>query len=152
VSRRRPAVIAAATVTGTAALLFAGYTAAGAAGLIDVASLATLGVLIAARAAVRGRKPRPVRQEKQRRDPGRRPAIRAAAFPAYASIASDLEWGRMSRRHYEHSLRPRLTRLATALGREGTVAIPSLTGPADADGPGVDVATLDRIISQLEGP
>jgi hypothetical protein len=151
-SRRKRAVAAAATVTGTAAVLFAGYAAAGASGLIDVASLATLGVLIVARAGVRGREPRPVRQERQRRDPGRRPAIRAADFPAYASIASDLEWGRVSRRHYEHSLRPRLVRLAAALGREDTVAIARLTGPADADGPGVDLATLDRIITQLEGP
>jgi hypothetical protein len=152
VSRRRSAVAVAATVAGTAAVLFAGYAAAGATGLIDVASLATLGVLIAARATVRGREPRAVRPGKQRRDAGRRPAIQAADFPAYATIASDLEWGRMSRRHYEHSLRPRLVRLAAALGREDTVAITSLTGPADADGPGVDLATLDRIITQLEGP
>jgi len=58
----------------------------------------------------------------------------------------------MSRRHYEHALRPRLARLAAALGREDAVEITRLTGPADADGPGVDLATLDRIITQLEGP
>ena len=149
---RRRAAAAAATVAGTAAVLFAGYATAGAAGLLAVATLATLGVLIVARGAVRGQKPRPVRKEKPRRDPGRRPALRAADFPAYASIASDLEWGRMSRRHYQQSLRPRLARLAAALGREDTVAITSLTGPADTDGPGVDLATLERIITQLEGP
>ena len=151
-SRRRQAVAAAATVTGIAAALFAGYAAAGATGLIDVATLATIGVLIVARGVVRGEKPRPVRPEKRRRDPGRRPAIRAADFPAYASIASDLEWGRMSRRHYEHSLRPRLVRLAAALGRADAVAITSLSGPADSDGPGADLATLDRIVTRLEGP
>jgi hypothetical protein len=151
VSRRR-AVAAAATVTGIAAALVAGYAAAGAVGLIDVAALATLGVLVVARGTVRGEKPPAVRDKKQRRDPARRPAVRAADFPAYARIASDVEWARMSRRHYEHALRPRLARLAAALGREEAVATTSLTGPADTDGPGVDLDALDRIITQLEGP
>jgi hypothetical protein len=150
VSRRRQAVAAVATVTGTAAALFAGFAAAGAAGLVDVASLATLGVLIVARGAVRGQKPRPVRDKKLRPDPGRRPALRAADFPAYATIASDVEWARMSRRHYEHALRPRLTRLAATLNKQAV----DLTGPpaGDTDGPGVDLATLDRIVTHLEGP
>ena len=148
---RRRAVAGAATVTGTVALLAAGYAAAGATGLIDVAALATLGVLIVARATVRGEKPRTVRPEKQRRDPGRRPALRAADFPAYATIASDLEWARMSQRHYQHSLRPRLARLAAALNKSRAV---DLTGPpaGDVDGPGVDLATLERIVTQLEEP
>jgi len=149
---RRRILVAAVTVTGTAAALVAGYAAGGATGLIDVASLATLGVLIVARGPVRGEKPRPVRDKKRRSDPRRRPALRAADFPAYTTIASDLEWARMSRRHYEHALRPRLTRLAATLGREDEVDITRLTGPADTDGPGVDLATLDRIITQLEGP
>jgi hypothetical protein len=149
---RRQAVAGAATVTGIAAALIAGYAAAGATGLIDVASVATLGVLIVARGVLRGHKPRSVRPEKRRRDPARRPAVRAADFPAYARVASDVEWARMSRRHYESALRPRLTRLAAALGREGAVAIPSLTGPADTDTPGVDLAALERVITQLEGP
>ena len=148
---RRRILLAAVTVTGIAAALVAGYAAGGATGLLDVASVATLGVLIVARGTVRGQAPRPVR-DKKRRDPGRRPALRAADFPAYATIASDLEWARMSRRHYEHALRPRLARLAAALGREDAVEITRLTGPADADGPGVDLATLDRIITHLEGP
>ncbi len=149
---RRRVVAGAATVTGTAAVLAAGYAAAGATGLIDVAALATLGVLIVARGMVRGQKPRSVRPEKQRRDPGRRPAVQAADFPAYASIASDVEWARMSRRHYEHGLRPRLARLAAALGRQDAVNITRLSGPADTDGPGLDLATLERIITRLEGP
>jgi hypothetical protein len=142
VSRRRRAVTAAATVTGTAAVLVAGYAAAGAAGVIDVATLATLGVLIGVRAAIRGEKPRPVPPRKQ--DKQRRPAD----FPAYASIASDVEWARMSRRHYEHALRPRLARLAAALGQPS----PPHIGQTDTDGPGPDLATLDRIVSRLEGP
>ena len=144
----RRTLAAAAAVTGTAAALVAGYAAAGATGLIDVAAVATLGVLIAARGTLRGEKPRPVRPQKQRRDPVRRPPD----FPAYATIASDLEWARMSRRHYERALRPRLARLAATLGREDTVAITSLSDPAGTDAPGVDLATLDRIITQLEGP
>ena len=148
-SRRRQAVAGAATVIGTAAALVAGYAAAGATGLIDVAALATLGVLIVARGAVRGEKPRSVRPKKRRRDPGRRPAVRAADFPAYASIATDVEWARMSQRHYEHALRPRLARLAAALGKSGAI---DLTGPADPDGPGPDLATLERIVTHLEAP
>jgi len=145
----RRALAGAATVVGIGAALVAGYAAAGATGLVDVAALATLGVLIVARGTVRGEKPRPVRPGKQRRDPGRGPAVRATDFPAYTSIASDVEWARMSRRHYEHGLRPRLARLTAALGQEDPVDI---TGPADADGPGPDLATLDRIITRLEGP
>jgi hypothetical protein len=146
--RRRQAVAVAAAVTGIAAALVAGYAVASATGLIDVAALATLGVLVVARGAVRGQKPRTVREKKQRRDPGRR----TADFPAYATIASDVEWARMSRRHYVHALRPRLVRLAAALGQEDAVVITSLTGPADTDGPGVDLATLERIVTQLEAP
>ena len=148
----RRALAGAATVVGIGAALVAGYAAAGATGLVDVAALATLGVLIVARGTVRGDKPRPVRRGKQRRDPGRRPAVQAADFPAYTSIASDVEWARMSRRHYEYGLRPRLARLTAALGQQDQVDITSLTGPADDDGPGLDPATLDRIITQLEGP
>ena len=138
---------AAGSAPGAAAALVAGYAAAGATGLIDVASVATLGVLIAARGTLGGQEPRPVRPRKQRRDPGR-----PAGFPAYVTIASDLEWARMSRRHYERALRPRLARLAAALGRPDVTAVTSLSGPQDADRPGVDLATLDRIITQLEGP
>ena len=149
---RRRILLAAVTVTGIAAALVAGYAAGGVTGLIDVASVATLGVLIVVRGTVRGETPRPVRDKNRRRDRGRRPALRAADFPAYTTIASDLEWARMSQRHYEHVLRPRLARLAAALGREDAVDITRLTGPADTDGRGVDLATLDRIITHLEGP
>jgi hypothetical protein len=149
VSRRKQAVAGAATVIGTAAALVAGYAAAGATGLIDVAALATLGVLIVARGAVRGEKPRSVRPKKQRRDPGRRLAVQAPDFPAYASIATDVEWARMSQRHYEHALRPRLARLAAALGKSGAIDI---TGSAGPDGPGPDLATLERIVTHLEAP
>jgi hypothetical protein len=157
VNRRRPgarAVAVVATVTGIAAALVAGYAAAGATGLIDVASVATLGVLIVARGTVRGQKPRTVQDKDRRRDPGRRPASRAGDFPAYTTIASDLEWARMSRRHYDHALRPRLARLAAIMGRSPAVDLggPGPSATFDSDGPGIDLATLDRIITQLEGP
>ena len=42
-----------------------------------------------------------------------------------------------------------LARLAAALGRPEAVA-EDLTAPSDADGPGVDLATLDRIVTRLE--
>lgn len=148
-SRRRRAAAGTAAVTGIAAAFAAGYAAAGATGVIDVAALTTLGVLIVARGAVRGPRPRPVLPSKQRRGPGRRPAIRAEDFPAYASIASDVEWARMSQRHFEHGLRPRLARLAAALGKP---APPQVTGTAEDDGPGPDLATLERIVTHLEAP
>jgi hypothetical protein len=147
---RRPRLAAAAALTGTGAVLAAGYAAGGPAGLVDAASVATLGILIVARGTLRGPRPRPVRLKEMW--PGREPrtTVLAADFPAFAKISSDLEWAQLSRRDYEHLLRPTLARLAAALGREQAV---DLAGPpaADGDGPGVDRATLERIVAQLEG-
>ena len=147
-SRARRVVALGAAVIGVAGALGAGYAAAGPTGLVDAAALATLGVLVLARGLVRDEKPTAVRDKGHRR----RRAVRAADFPAYASIASDVEWAQMSRRHYEHGLHPVLTRLAASLGRPQAVA--GLGGPANAldpDGPGVDRATLERIVAALEG-
>jgi hypothetical protein len=152
VSRARSWAAATAAVIGVAGALAAGYASAGPTGLVDAASLATLGVLILARGLVRDEKPAPVRDKGNRRHRRNRPAVRTADFPAYASIASDLEWAQMSRRHYEHGIRPLLTRLAASLGRPRAVA--DLGGPGNAldpDGPGVNLATLDRIVAKLEG-
>ena len=146
---RRVAALTAAAI-GVAGALAAGYAAAGPTGLVDAAALATLGVLILARGLVRDEKPKSVRDKGHQRRKGR--AVRAADFPAYTSIASDVEWAQMSRRHYEHGLRPVLTRLAASLGRPQAVA--DLGGPGNAldpDGPGVDRATLERIVAALEG-
>jgi hypothetical protein len=141
-----------AAVIGVAAALGAGYAAAGPTGLVDAAALTTLGVLVLARGLVRNEKPRAVRDKGHRRGLLRRPAVRAADFPAYASIASDLEWAQMSRRHYEHGMRPLLARLAVSLGRPQAVADLARPGNAlDPDGPGVDLATLERIVARLEG-
>jgi hypothetical protein len=142
-----------AAAIGVAAALAAGYAAAGPTGLIDAATLATLGALIVARGTIRGEKPPPVRAKRSRSR--RPPALRAADFPAYASIASDVEWAQMSRRHYEHAMRPMLTRLAASLGRPQAVADlgsgPGSARSLDPDGPGVDLATLERIVTTLEG-
>ena len=152
-SRRRPpastllAGIGAAV--GLVAVLAAGYAAAGPAGLVDVTTVAAAGVLIVARGTVRGEEPRPVRTRNNWRIRRRRPAVSTAEFPAYRKMASDLSWGQVSRRHYEHGVRPMLARLAAALGRPEAVA-GDLTAPPDADGSGVDLATLDRIVTRLE--
>jgi peptidoglycan/LPS O-acetylase OafA/YrhL len=148
--RARPRVAFAAAVIGVAAALAAGYSAAGPAGLADAAALAALGVLILARGLLREETPPVVRAKGSRR---RRPAVRAAEFPAYATIASNLEWAQMSRRHYENVLCPMLARLAATLGRPQAVAGQASQGnPLDPDGPGVDLATLERIVTALEGP
>ena len=96
-----------------------------------------------------GRERRPVRARNNWRIRRRARAVGTAEFPAYRKMASDLSWGQVSRRHYEHGVRPMLARLAAALGRPVAVA-GDLTAPPDADGPGVDLATLDRIVTRLE--
>jgi hypothetical protein len=150
---KRPRLAVVAALSGIAAALVAGYAAAGPTGLIAVASVAALGVLIVARGTVRGEKPLPVRAKNPRRDPQRRPAVRTADFPAYTRIASDLEWARMSQRHYQHALRPTLTRLAATMGRSAAVARDlAAASDRDADGPGPQLAALDRIITKLEAP
>jgi hypothetical protein len=45
-------------------------------------------------------------------------------------------------------VRPLLARLAAALGRQAPADPPPR--PADADGPGPDLAALDRMITELE--
>lgn len=144
----------AAAAVGIAAALGAGYAADGPAGLIDAAAVAAAGVLVVARGTVRGEKPGPVRAKDLLRYRDRTPAVSAADFPAYRKIASDVEWAQLSQRHYEHAMRPLMTRLAVTLGRAEAVAA-DLAGAerlADTDGPGVDLATLNRITARLEEP
>ncbi len=132
-ARRATKARRAAAVVGIAAVLGAGYVVAGPSGLVDAAALAALSVLVVARGTVRGQIPRAVRPKDPRGEQA--PAVRAADFPAYRKIASDLEWAQMSRRHYEYTMRPMLARLATALGRprprsSGGRRPPAPTGPA----------------------
>jgi hypothetical protein len=155
VRRARRVIALAAAVIGIAGALAAGYGAAGPTGLVDAAALAALGVLITARGMIRGEQPPAVRPRSWRRHRRKRSAVRAADFPAYATIASDLEWAQMSRRHYEHGTRPMLARVAASLGRPQAVAAelaePPNAAALDPDGPGVDLATLERIVAKLEG-
>jgi len=150
VSRRALLAGLAATVALTA-VLAAWYAAAGQAGLVDAAAVAVVGVLVAARGTVPGQEPRPVRIRKWRRRE-RSSAVSAAEFPGYRKIAADLSWGLVDRRHFEHGVRRTLARLAAALGRPDPLAGESATGsgPPDADGPGADLAMLDRIVTRLE--
>jgi len=148
---RHPRLAVAAAVVVIAAVLAVGYLTAGTTGLVDAAAVAAVGVLVVARSTVRGEKPRPVLAKKSWPDPRRRSAIRAADFPAYRRIFSDLEWAQMSRRHYEHALLPMLARLAATLDR-GRPVPSELTRPPSpaADGSGADPATLERIVATLE--
>jgi hypothetical protein len=151
--RRARLIGVTAAAVGIAAILGAGYVAAGPAGLVDAATLAAVGVLVVTRGTVRREKPGSVRYPDLLRN--RRNTDHTAGFPAYRKIASDLDWAQLSRRHYEYMTRPMLVRLAAALGRPQAVA-EELNGRSagngvDADGPGVDLAALDRIVTRLEG-
>ena len=145
----RRALLAGVAAVGMAAVLAAGYAAAGPAGLADAATVAAAGVLVLARGTVRGEEPQPVRTGHKWRNRQHAPAVSTAEFPAYRTIASGLSWALVSRRQYEYSVRPMLSRLAAALGRPDAVP-QDRAGPPDADGPGVDLATLDGIITRLE--
>jgi hypothetical protein len=148
---RKPAAVAlGAALAGAAAIGISGYAVAGPTGLIDVASVVAIVVLIVARGLVRGEKPAGPRitwpGRTRREDRG------AAEFPGYRKIFSDLSWAQVTWRHYEHPLRPMLTRLAAALDRpphDSTVAA-DLAVTRDPDGPGIDLPTLDRIVTKLE--
>ena len=150
----------AAAVIGIAAALAAGYAAGGQAGLTDAAAVAAVGVLVVARGTLRGGKPGPVRPHQAERAT----TVSAEDFPAYRSIASDLEWSRLSWRHYQHAvlvmppghLSPGQVGDHLPVGgefrrtdRRRAPADPPLR-PADADGPGPDLAALDRMIAELE--
>ena len=146
---RRLAVIA-ATVVVAAALLAMGDAISGISGLAGVATAEAMAGLLAARGTL-GRAATPVPAGKsRRRHRKRRPAVTTANFPGFSAIASEISWAGVSRRHYDHGLRPRLARLAAGKG----LAIDDLTGPpsGDDDALGPDLATLERLISKLEDP
>jgi hypothetical protein len=105
--------------------------------------------------------------------PRRRPpaGVRAADFPAYAKISSDLGWAPVSAWHYDHGIRPLFGRLAeSALAERHRVDLARdparardlvgddlwpLIDPAgprsfDSKAPGADLRTLTRIVDRLE--
>lgn len=183
----RPAWIAAA-IAGLAGLA-AGYTVAGAAGLALVGTGLTLVILLGIQhqhsrpAGQAGRHPAPggtvghpaptatPRAAGRRRRRRGAPAVSAADFPSFRRIEANLGWATVSRRHYDHVVRPLLTRLLSAALADRHRVDPArqpeqarrLVGaelwplldparPASDDGnaPGVDLATLARIVSRLE--
>lgn len=145
---RRALLAGAAAAVGVAAALTAGYAAAGPAGLVDAATVAAVGALVAARAAWPGQDPPSVRTVR-RRDRVRTPVVSAAEFPAYRKISADLSWVLAGGSRADHGLRRTFARLAGALGRPDPLAGEPAVPPG-TDRPGLDLAALDRIVSRLE--
>lgn len=135
---RRAALVAACVAA--AALLGAGYASDGLAGLADMTALAAIAALLLVRGTVRREKPPDVMRKEEE-------PMRGGAFPGFSRLVSDLEWAVLSRRHYQHAVRPALVRLAATLRRP-----PPPPCQEQADGPGPDPAELARIISRLEEP
>lgn len=160
------AVLAAAAVAAGLGLA-AGYAVAGPFGLIVTAIvLAALAIL-----AVRATAGQPDTGRAAVRDERGRPADGAAAFRSYRKIAADLGWAGVSRRHYDISVRPLFARLLAAvladrhridLARDRDRARhavgedvwplidPARPASADDHAPGVEAATLARIVDRLE--
>jgi hypothetical protein len=156
-----------AAMAGAAAGLAACYLTGGARGLVIAATgLAVLALLVMRAAIAPAAGPRPARRK------GKPPSVREADFPAYRKIASDVAWAGSSRRHYDHALRPLLRRLLGSLLAERhrldlarhpnqarllvgedlwPLVDPSRPPSEDGDAPGVDLATLSRMVDRLEG-
>ncbi len=128
----------AGTIATAAALLAAGFAAAGPAGLLDMGAVIAIAALLLVRVRIRGRETHVVMTKKEVTDNG---------FPGFARITSEMEWAMLSRRHYERSTRPQLELLAVTLGRQ----LPA-EARTDAEGAGPSSAELDRIIARLEEP
>jgi hypothetical protein len=98
-------------------------------------------------------------------------AVRPSDFPAYAKISSDLGWAPVSQWHYDHGLRPLLSRLfESVLAERHRVDLtadperarslvgddvwplidPSRPPSFDSSAPGTDLRTLTRIVDRLE--
>ena len=99
------------------------------------------------------------------------PAVRPSDFPTYAKISSDLGWAPVSQWHYDHGIRPLLSRLfesvlaerhrvdltadparaRTMVGDDVWPLIdPSRPPSFDSRAPGTDLRTLARIVDRLE--
>lgn len=97
--------------------------------------------------------------------------VQVSDFPTYAKISSDLGWASMSQWHFDHGIRPLLTRLAASALAEHHRVDPA-TDPArarrlagedlwpyldpsrppsyDSKAPGADLRTLTHIVDRLE--
>jgi hypothetical protein len=97
--------------------------------------------------------------------------VRAADFPSYAKISSDLGWAPVSAWHYDHGIRTLFGRLAeSVLAERHRVDLtrdparardlvgediwplidPSRPPSFDSKAPGADLRTLTRIVDRLE--
>jgi hypothetical protein len=157
----RVTVSAVLAAVGLAAAGTAAYAVAGARGLAVAGTVLAIAVLLAARLALVPAAPhRPGRRKRPA------PGVSAEDFPAFRQIVADLGWAGASRRHYDHVTRPVFTRLAgTALAdrgitqeaaqaRAGADLWPLMDASAplsnNSEAPGVDAATLGRIVDRLE--
>jgi len=98
-------------------------------------------------------------------------AVRPSDFPTYSKISSDLGWAPVSQWHYDHGLRPLLSRLfESVLAERHRVDLtadperarsvvgddvwplidPSRPPSFDSRAPGTDLRTLIRIVDRLE--
>jgi hypothetical protein len=146
-------------------LLAAAYAAAGPRGAVIAGTVLATGAVLIARGVL---PPGPRRAGRRRAEPA---VVQATDFPGYGRISSGLGWAGTSRRHYDRIARPMLIRLlGAALEERHRVDIrrqpdaarrlvgadlwplldPSVAASDDSDGPGVDLATLTRIIDRLE--
>lgn len=159
------ALIAAAGAAAGAGLA-AAYVVAGPEGLVALGIVLASAALLAARAAIT---PPASRRPAARRPAS--PAVRAADFPAYRKIESNLGWAGGSQRHYDHITRPMLSRLLGAALEERhrldisghpeearrlvgadlwSLIDPSAPQSDDSNAPGPDRAVLSRVVDRLE--
>ena len=157
----RVTVSAVVTAVGLAAAGTAAYAVAGAHGLAVAGTVLAVAALLAARLAIVPAAPHPTGRRKRQA-----PGVSAENFPAFRQIVADLGWAGASRRHYDHVTRPVFTRLVgTALADRGLtqeaaearagsdlwpLMDPSAPLSNDSQAPGVDAATLGRIVDRLE--
>lgn len=162
---------AAAIIVGLAAVLTGGYGLAGPSGLAITATALTVLALLAARGVLAQDGPPPPLRPDRLKQRGRRPtAVRAEDFTTYRRISSNVSWSEVSRRDYDHLVRPLLTRLLYALSADRDIAgrltpeqareivgeelwplIDISVPPADdSRAPGVDLTTVGRIVTRLE--
>ena len=173
--------VAVVTVAAAAALA-AAFAVSGQLGLVITAdALAALALLVALAGTPSGVRERGVlrpvaawargawRRIRHRRTAP--PAVQPSDFPSYAKISSDLGWAPVSEWHYDHGLRPLLSRLfESALAERHRVDLtadperarslvgddvwplidPSRPPSSDSNAPGTDLHTLIRIVDRLE--
>lgn len=161
----RAAPVAAAIAAGLG--LAAGFLVAGPLGLIVTGTGLAALAMLAVRATLGHGESRRAAVRDQRAGSG----DGADAFRTYRKIATELGWAGVSRRHYDHSVRPLLARLLAAaladrhridMAREpGRARLlvgadlwplidPAQLASNDDLAPGVDRAALSRVVDRLE--